>query len=36
MASVSAVFLVLMVLILLCMAMTSFADKDDEEGGLVL
>ena len=32
----AALSLVLMVLILLCMAMTSFADKDDEEGGLVL
>ncbi len=32
----AALSLVLMVLILLCMAMTSFAEKDDEEGGLVL
>ena len=32
----AALSLVLMVLILLCMAMTSLADKDDEEGGLVL
>ena len=32
----AALSLVLMALILLCMAMTSFADKDDEEGGLVL
>ena len=32
----AALSLVLMVLILLWMAMTSFADKDDEEGGLVL
>ena len=32
----AALSLVLKVLILLCMAMTSFADKDDEEGGLVL
>ena len=32
----AALSLGLMVLILLCMAMTSFADKDDEEGGLVL
>ena len=32
----AALSLVLMVLILLCMAMTSLVDKDDEEGGLVL
>ncbi len=32
----AALSLVLMVLILLCMALTGFADKGDEEGGLVL